>query len=134
MTFFNKYVMCILKKTEQGYIEVKRKKFEPTDPTVTYEKGTYHVDLDAISYRRRWSNFLYVDYDTGDTLTFAEIKASAAPKDAETQNLTKLARAALSVVGGDFGLVMLVAMLGVGLAVGFILGQNIEGISGAFHQ
>lgn len=140
-----KYRLVLLKKKEnRNYERVKTFKISPQDRFIRYKIGglitakeirEYETDIKNSAWStEKNTHFLYIDYDTGETLTFFnKVQPSNNPTDADALNLAGLVKAAMRQVTGDYGLMVVLLSIAVGAAVGFIVGSNIEGITGAFN-
>lgn len=93
---------------------------------------TYKLDISKVSFSFDNRHFLFLDQKTGRILSFNSYGSAATPMDADTLNATGLVAKAMHFLGGDFGLMIPLIAAIAGLAFGFIIGQNIEGITQAF--
>lgn len=130
----------LLRQTGETRERIKKVRFNPTEKRKKVRVGsflsrdtrTFQIQLSEIAYSRDNVHHLFADIDTGKLLSFNE-HATFDPQSADTHNAQGLIKAAVKAAGENIGLIGLVLALLAGLAGGFILGQNLEGIIGAFQ-
>lgn len=138
-----RYRLVLLKSnTNKEYEKVKTFNIKPQEKAIRYKVGgllstkeirEYEIDTSKTAWQtEKNTHFLYMDYDTGETLTFFnKIQPSNNPVDTDALNLTGLVKAAMRQITGDYGLIVVLLALGMGLAVGALVGANINGITQA---
>lgn len=136
-----KYYLYLLRKRNDTFESVKKFEFKVSEKVKKVNLGsflkphheTYYLNLRDVSFSQDNRHYLFKDVDTGATLTFNHYDAAATPQDADTLNATGLVAAAMHMIGNNYGVVVLLLALGFGAFLGFVIGQNIEGIVGAFQ-
>lgn len=125
MLFGAKYKLVLLTKTADGYVYVKQKKVRVGKTELNIDGRPFYVDVSASSYVKGRTHYIYMDYVTGETLNYRE-HGGLTPDEAEGKAADRLTKIAMMAAGGEnFGLIMLIVVAVAGLAIGFLLGQNI---------
>lgn len=117
-----------MSKGKDGYFYVKKKKVSAKKTELKFDGRLFYVDLSAAFPVSGRMNHIYMDYDTGKTLSYEEGKG-VEPQAAFARNATSLVKAAAAGVN-SYGLIVLILCLVAGFAVGFLIGQNVTIPSG----
>lgn len=135
----SKFYLVLLKKRNDTYERVKavefkigetRKKVRVSGSLLNPTTKQYNLNVKDVSFSNDNRHYLFMDADNGKTLTFNHFSNGADPMDADTMNATGLVSAAMKIIGANFNLVVTVIAAIAGIAFGFIIGQNIDGIVG----
>lgn len=124
--FGAKYRLVLLTKTADGYVFVKQKRVNINKTELNIDGRPFYVDVSASSYVKGRTHYIFMDYTTGSTLNYNE-HGGLLPDEAEGKAADRLTKLAMTAAGSEnFGLIMLIVVAVAGLAVGFLLGQNIN--------
>lgn len=127
------YRLVLVKKKGDGqYERIRVIKFKPDEQLKKIKFGSwfngtmanYELNVKNCAWHTQNNrHFLYLDVDTGETLTFNnKIEPSVNPVDGDTLNAAKLVKLAVNQIGGNFGILIPILCIIVGIFGGFLLG------------
>lgn len=112
-------------KVVTGYQHLKTFKVKADAFSVKYKDKPFVFNLANASYIKGRTRYLYVDVDSGDTLTFLNYPESLSARDWDLVNQVELAKAAFrGAVAGNMGLFLLIAVAAACFFAGLIIGQQ----------
>lgn len=118
------YKLVLLKKTaDKRFVHVKQLGIDIAKNEKLWRKQTYYYNAEDISYSKGRKSFIFKDIDSGNTVfRWGQSNAVASPVEPGAETFKGLVRMALTSIGGEYGLV-LVVMAGIaGIVGGLLLG------------
>lgn len=127
------YKMVLLKKTaDKRFVQVRMLGIDIAQNSKQWRKNTYYYTAEDISYSRGRKSFIFKDVDSGNTVfRWGQQSAVAAPVEPGAETFKGLVRMALTSVGGEYGLAMILMAGVAGIVGGLLLG--ISPIGSYFH-
>lgn len=126
------YFAVFLKKQTGGYAKITTQRFNPTQKTLQFGKKSFIINMINMGFRDDTNRFgakfiYYFDYGTAKQLSFEEFKQAVDAEDLDlmvSRNIISqlVSRFGGSAVGG-MNIILIILGVGLGIAVGFILGQ-----------
>lgn len=112
----------VLLKAGNPYTQVKQIGIDIAESEKVWRKKTYYYTADDISYRRGRKYFIYKDVDSGNTILRWGKRDEISPMEPGARTFTGLIKQALSSMGGEYGLAMLLIVGVAGVVGGLLLG------------
>lgn len=118
------YKLVILKKTsDQRFVFVKQLGIDIAKDRKVWRKNTYFYSAADISYTRGRKSFIFKELENGNTiLRWGKTDAAVAPTEPGADTFKGLIHQALSSMGGEYGLAMLLIVGIAGVVGGLLLG------------
>lgn len=134
------YYLIFCRKTESGYIIVKKKRYKKKkEPFFDLKMNlfkkktkTFYIDLSLCSFSHMNRHALFLDIDKSEILTFSRNSLPITAGQLKTMIQTKLAQ---SILNPSIDINLLALILGCAFfaVLGWILGNNWEAIISAFN-
>lgn len=127
--FKEKYIMIFLKNTNGIYADIKRLKTNPLKTVITFNTRTYPIDFNKIVYRNGLRNYLMIDADNGEQLSFADLKTVESNAKNELMDLILskgIITQLISRLGGsknNIPILLMILALIIGLGCGYAVGN-----------
>lgn len=118
------YKMVLLKKTaDKRFVQVRMLPIDIAKNERQWRKNTYYYTAEDISYSKGRKSFIFKDVDSGNTVfRWGQQSAAAAPIEPGAETFKGLVRMALTSVGGEYGLAMILMAGVAGLVGGLLIG------------
>lgn len=125
--FLNKkrYIMVLVQEQQGIFSILKKKKFNPIEPKITYKKHAYIVDVNTPSYSKGLNFFYFVDIKQGQLTYYKDEESDTNSEIVDMMIFKKIISQLTSNLSGDaYKLNIVVLALGavMGGLFGFILG------------
>lgn len=118
------YKLILLKKTaDKRFVHVKQLGIDIAKNEKQWRKNTYYYNAEDISYSKGRKSFIFKDIDSGNTVfRWGQNSAMAAPTEPGAETFKGLVRMALTSIGGEYGLLVIVLAGVAGVVGGLLLG------------
>ena len=126
----NKFKITIYRKVGDRYVELESKKIKMEDKNFRMFEKDFILDTKKIAFSDKRSNCYAFDYDTGTPLTFDKLDKNALGNEEidvyVNRGIIRQLVKALEKTNTDKGQwIFYIVCLGLGVAVGFIIGQQL---------
>lgn len=122
----HKCTAIFLRRQGDTYVKVGKKRFSHRAEKIKFMDKTFLIDLKKTAYLNPTHPIIFFDYDTGETLTFSSVQSALSADELDIflskQIIRQLASSASPQI---FNLVFVLVCFGLGLAIGFIVGQYV---------
>jgi len=129
--FWKKGVVYILRKFNDTYILVKKIKISSTAESVSYKNKTFKLDFKLSAFLNSNTPQIFIDYDTGDTLSFNEVKSKISPDELDIYiNKGIISQLVGGLLFNQQNILIYLIFFGFGIALGLALYPYIPPPSG----
>lgn len=127
------YKLVLLKKTaDKRFVHVKQIGVDIAKNERQWRKNTYYYNAEDISYSKGRKSFIFKDVDSSNTVfRWGQQSAVASPVEPGAETFKGLMRMALTSIGGEYGVLVLVLAGIAGLVGGLLIG--ISPLGAYFH-
>lgn len=126
MNIFKKRYIMVLVQEQQGIFSIlKKRKFNPVSPKISYKKNAYIVDVDTPSYSRGLNFFYFVDITKGQLTFYQDVESDTNSEIVDMILYKKIISQLTSNLSGDaykLNIITLIIGAAIGGLLGFILG------------
>ena len=121
-----KYIIVLVQEQQGIYSILKKRRFNPIEPKITYKKHAYIVDVNTPSYSKGLKFFYFVDIKQGQLTYYQDVNSDSNPEIVDMVLYKKIVAQLTSNMSGD-AIKLNIITLAVGAVMGGLLGYIIGG-------
>lgn len=124
---FRKHYIMVLVQEQQGIFSIlKKRRFNPVSPKVSYKKHAYTVDVNTPSYSIGLNFFYFVDINKGQLTFYQDIESESNSEIVDMILYKKIISQLTSNLSGDAYKLNIITLI-IGAVMGGLLGYIIGG-------
>lgn len=122
-----KYIMVLVQEQQGIFSILKKKRFNPISPKVSYKKHAYTVDVNTPSYSRGLNFFYFVGIKQGQLTFYSDVNSDANAEIVDMILYQKIISQLTSNLSGDAYKMNIITLI-IGAIMGGLLGFIIGGV------
>lgn len=119
-----KYIIVLVQEQQGIFSILKKKKFNPISPEITYKKKAFTIDVNTPSYSKGLKFFYFVDIKSGQLTYYSDINSDANPEIVDMILYKKIISQLTANMSGDAYKLNIITLV-IGGAMGGLLGYII---------
>lgn len=125
--FFKKRYVMVLVQEQQGIFSIlKKRRFNPIKPQITYKKHAYTVDVNTPSYSIGLNFYYFVDITQGQLTFYKDVESDANAEIVDMILYKKIIAQLTSNLSGDAYKLNIITLI-IGAVMGGLLGYILGG-------
>ncbi len=127
MGFIKKRYVIVIVQEQQGiYSVLKKKKFNPLKPEISYKNSAYTIDINTPSYSKGLNFYYFADKERGQLTFYQDINSDSNAEIVDMILFKKIISQLTTNLSGD-AIKLNIITLAIGAAMGGLLGYIIGG-------
>lgn len=123
-----KYVIVLVQEQQGIYSILKKKRFNPIKPQMSYKKKAYLVDVNTPAYSKGLLFYYFVDIDHGQLTYYQDINSATNAEIVDMVLYKKIILHLTTNLSGDaykLNIITLIIGAVMGLLLGYIIGGSV---------
>ena len=119
-----KYIMVLVQEQQGIFSILKKRRFNPIKPEVSYKKKAFTVDVNTPSYSKGLNFYYFVDIKVGQLTYYSDINSDANPEIVDMILYKKIISQLTANLSGDAYKLNIITLI-IGAVMGGLLGYII---------